>query len=268
MAKFDAALFTFLALFNLHCSILLLNFLGTSVEAFVSVMVEATTVAAFVSLLFTILVIRPSFRIKQNRVWSLLAYVCYAGVAGYQILSSSGFTETPNYLVPGALSFVFIMGAVISAFLRIDRLSAKKAKAEDQEIEGTGAEAPVEIESAVPQKPVEAQKSVDLPKPTRAMAKNEKTKKIELKTSAKTAVQPEVTPPAQPVAPAKSEPDQKAAKKPIPTTPISEEQKEVIRTRLSRKETLSTPSSSTPSFHDITTFSATEQQKPLFYRRD
>ena len=270
MAKFDAALFTFLALFNLHCSILLLNFLGTSLEAFVSVMVEATTVAAFVSLLFTILVIRPSFRIKQNRVWSLLAYVCYAGVAGYQILSSSSFSGTPNYLVPGALSFVFIMGATISAFLRIDRMSTKKAKASDQETEEEDTEdsVEIEIESAATQESVKAPKSVDLPKPTRAKAKKEETKKIELKPSSKTAVQPDESEPAQPVAPVKAEPDQKpakklASKKTIPTTPISEEQKEAIRTRLSRKETLSTPSPSAPNTQDEPAPSTADEQKPL-----
>jgi hypothetical protein len=247
LAKFDAAFFVFLGLFNLHCSILLLNFLNTKVEAFASIMIEATTGAAFISLLFTIFVIRPSFRMKERRLWSLIGYVAYTGVAGFQILSSFSFPDSAGYLLPGALTFVFIMAAVVTSFMRIDRMNANKEKSanteEVSEDENAVESVEIELEAADPSPtPAVAQKSIDLPAPSKKKAKKKESKKIELKPTKKAA--PTENDPEVPAA--KAESAQKAVKLPsqksIPTKPITDQQKEAIRSRLSRRDALSTPS--------------------------
>ena len=277
IAKLDAALFVFLALFNFYSSILLLNFLGTTIEAIGSIMTEAVTGAAFISLLFAILVIRPSFRIKSSRFWSLLSYVGFTAVAGYQIISSFNFPENATYLVPGALTVVFIMGAIISAFMRIDRLSARKAKKGQKEEEEVTPEEQLaeEIELiAEPelqdQTPVAtAAKSIDLPAPARPKEKKKESKKIELKPSAKTAAPtPEEAATQEIQEPAQEETAQKSVKLPsqknVPSTPITEEQKQAIRNRLSRRETLSTPSETAAEESAVAAAETTsEAQKPL-----
>lgn len=272
VAKFDASLFAFLALFNFYSTILLLNFLGSSIEAIGSVVVETTTLAALISLLFTIFVIRPSFRLKESRLWSLCAYVSFSAVAGFQIVQSFSFTGTTNYLVPGVLAFVFLMGAIVSAFMRIDRISARKIKNNDaeQEIEGdtetVAAEAkPVQVPD-LPKRTAQrpAAKAVNLPPPVKPKAKKQETKKIELKPIAKPSVVEDESASEQESTPeiaAKEEPVKKTVKLPsqrtaAPNTPVTEEQKAAIRNRLSRKETLSTPVKSIPE-------NKAEEQKPL-----
>ena len=283
VAKFDASLFAFLALFNFYSTVLLLNFLGSSIEAIGSVMVEASTLAALISLLFTIFVIRPSFRLKKSRMWSLCSYVAVFAVAGFQIVQSSGFTGTANYLVPGVLSFACLMGAIVSAFMRIDRISARKPKAENTE---EAAEQPTEDPATAP-KPVQvpdlpkttakrpAAKPVNLPPPIKTKAKKKETKKIELKPAPKTTPPPqpeeadeEIAPDPVPEVAAREEPAKKTVKLPsqrsIPNTPITEEQKEAIRSRLTRRETLSTPSTSAPENNaEDAPEAASESQKPL-----
>ena len=270
LAKFNAAHFVFLSLFNLHCSILLLNFLGTSVEAFASIIIEATTGAAFISLLFTIFVIRPSFRIKEHRLWSLLGYVAYSGVAVAQIFRSFSFPDSAGYLVPGALTIVFIMGAVVTAFMRIDRMSSGKGTQGKEEVpaeEDVEEEmVEIELEATIPTpEPVVAQKAIDLPAPKKKKAKKEDTKKIELKPVKKAApkqAEPEPEVPVQEQAVKKV--NKVSPKKSIPATPITEQQKAEIRNRLSRKETLSTPSAPTPAQTEkAASTSQGDEQKPL-----
>lgn len=268
LAKFDAAFFVFLGLFNLHCSILLLNFLSTTVDAFASIMIEATTGAAFISLLFTIFVIRPSFRMKERRLWSLVGYVAYTGVAGFQIFRSFSFPDTAGYLIPGALTFVFIMATVVSSFMRIDRMNANKGESAitEEASEEEPAVESVEIElEAVDSSPAPAvaQKAIDLPAPTKKKEKKKDSKKIELKPVKK--ADPAKEDPEVPAV--QAEPEQKAVKVPsqksIPTKPITDQQKEAIRSRLSRRDALSTPSQPISSESEEQPSSTSDEQKPL-----
>ena len=248
-AKYDSALFLSLGLFNFFGSVLLVAFLSSVLIEVQSILMEATTFVAFASLLVTMLVVRPTFKFPQSRLCSLGAYAAFAGIAGFQILLSEAPVDSSNYLTTAAITIVCFTSALIASLKRVDRLSLgknKKSKAEEK-VEGELAESEngedlgLDGENSmrtIPMNTVDA----NVPSPImslprrKVVMKSTKTKAGD-KESVEAHVQIEETPSPvlKPV----------ATRKPIPSQPISEEQKDVIRNRLARKDHLSTPENST-----------------------
>jgi hypothetical protein len=247
-AKYDSALFLSLGLFNFFCSVLLVAFLSSVLVEVQSIQMEATTFGALVSLLLTILVIRPGFKFSQSRFWLLSAYTAYACVAGYQIfLREDSPFEFQDYLTTAAVAIVCFTTALIASFKRVDRLSfgknkksKSKNKAEDED-EEPGSETELQVETPAPTIEGELANS-NIPPPIKSSTTKNTGRKVviklgktnpETKESGVGTTQSE----APPIIPF-------ATRKSIPSQPISEEQKDVIRNRLTRKDRLTTPANS------------------------
>ncbi|MCZ6673700.1 MAG: hypothetical protein O7C75_12280 [Verrucomicrobia bacterium] len=237
-AKSDSFLFLFLSLFNFYCCILLLNFLGQVLEVIGSMMVEAVTFSALMALLLVIFVIRPSFKHAGSRFWSLGAYAVYSGVAGFQIFQSFGFPESSSYIIPTAIALVCLVSALLSAFMRIDRLSLRKSAAAKKQVqveEKSEDEAMAEEPEQERQVPAPVSAAKNLPPSNKLQSTTKNSANIELKSNPATS-QAQITPeePSTKQAPDRSRQGR----------PISEAQKDVIRNRLSRKDRMSTPTES------------------------
>ena len=224
-AKFDSSLFLSLSLFNFYCSVILLNFMGKQVDVVASMMVEAVSFSALLSLLFAILVIRPSLRHPSSRFWALGAYTAFTGIAGYQIFQGFSFPESSSYLVPTAITLVCLISALISAFMRIDRLSlrknqtAKEEKSKPEEKTQTSAKKRLGTSAVNP-----STESKDGKKETKKITMRAAMNGREQSDSAHAGV---------------GETPKSAGRKPPasenkPAKPISDAQKEVIRNRLSQ----------------------------------
>jgi hypothetical protein len=163
---------------------------------------------------------------------------------------------------------VSLMAALISAFMRIDRLSLKKGKIP------TAADASTEKETTEPDAtPASTEENPNntsstaakrIPAPVRPKSKSEENKKIALKASKKpdkeTTPEPEV---AAMEDLSKSESTaQTESKRTIPVKPISEAQKDTIRNRLNRKDLLVKPAPLDESVSNVEKLSSLEQ-KPL-----
>jgi len=241
-AKSDSALFLSLSLFNFYCSVILLTFLGNVVEAIGSVMLEAVTFSALAALLFAIFVIRPSFRQAKSRIWALGSYTVYSAAAGYQISQVYMNPESSGYLVSTALALVCLMSALISAFMRIDRLSIRKSKptkAPTMEEENVASEGEDNESNSIAEENTTSQIAKDLPPPARPKSTKAKSKKIELKSANKPEAQLSSTSETAARPEQKDEPVKARPKRAIPVKPITEAQKDAIRSRLSRKDLLS-----------------------------
>lgn len=225
-SKLESSLFLSLGLFNFYCSILLVSFLGNTVDVIQSILLEAVAISALVSLLFAFFVIRPRFKNAGGRVWAPGAYAVYFGVAGYEIFQSSQMSGNLNYITPSALAAVFLTTAVISGFLRIDRLSLHKSeKINTLETDQTqkishAPKPPIPGQSSIPEPPAIAG---NFPPPSKRKEKTKGIQKIALKLGKQTLDQP-------------VEQSEKA-----PAGSISEAQKEVIRNRLTRPDRPSIP---------------------------
>jgi hypothetical protein len=229
---------------------LLVAFLSTVLVEVQSIQLEATTFGAFVSLLLTILVIRPSFKFPQSRLWSLGAYAVFAGVASFQILLTESLVESPNYLTTAGITILCFISALIASLKRVNRLSLRKKKktadkagdelVESENKEETGLEAEASITPAP-----EDSTDTNLPPAIKPVPGKKPGRKVVMKPgkAMKEAKEPVDEPVQIEEAPS---PVKKpiASRKPIPSQPISEEQKDVIRNRLARKDRLMTPANS------------------------
>lgn len=233
-ALFDALLFFCLGLFNFYCSFILLTFLAGIVEAINAIMPEAVTLSALAAMLFAFLVIRPSLRNPKSRLWSLAAYGAFFTAAGYRIFVTSNQPDPSGYLVPTAITVVCLMGALLAAFMRIDRMSlrqsagSKSARKEHKpgaKEENKSGEQPVD-------KPERDLPGAKLPPPPmKPKGQKEEQKKIQLKPASSNGKKQ-----APEDSTKSATPHSASANRRIPLKPISEEQKEVIRNRLARKD--------------------------------
>lgn len=243
-AKFDSALFLGIGLFNFFTSILLITFLSTLLEEIVAIRVEILSAAAVISMIFAVLVIRPSFKFKAARIWTVSAYVLFGSIAAFFVLNTTEFPETPDYLIPTAYSLGSFVLTLVAAIMRVDRASSgkakKPAKSEEKEQDlpkDTEEEAKVATPPPVPVKAADRR----LPPPVKKKGKRDAPKKVVMKKAPKAEAtetaepKPEVT--ETPVV----EKRRPIVRKSIPTNPISEEQKDVIRNRLARRDRLTTP---------------------------
>ena len=251
-AKYDSALFLSLGLFNFFGSVLLVAFLSSVLVEVKSIQLEATTFAAFVSLLLTMLVVRPTFKFPQSRLWSLGAYAVFAGITGYQILFSEASTDFSSYVTTAAVTIVCFTSALIAALKRVDRLSLRKNKKSkvEEKVEKEIGQSEVNEDTGLDEEdsiPTNPKNLVDtnLPPPKKPTPKNKTGRKVAMKS---TKPKTEDKKPVEGPAPIEETPSPivkpAAQRKPIPSQPISEEQKDVIRNRLARKDRHSAPASS------------------------
>ncbi len=246
-AKFDSALFLGIGLFNFFTSILLITFLSTLLEEIVAIRMEILSAAAVISMIFAMLVIRPSFKFKAARLWTLSAYVLFGALTAFFVHNNTAFPETPDYLIPTAYSLGSFVLALVAAIMRVDRATSSKAKKSkaDAKSEKKGQDIPEDTQqetkvTAPPAVPAKAAKR-HLPPPIKKKAKQDTTKKVVMKRSPKketpTTAEPKPEATETPVVEKRTP----IVRKSIPTNPISEEQKDVIRNRLARRDRLTTP---------------------------
>lgn len=241
-AKFDSALFLGIGLFNFFTSILLITFLSTLLEEIVAIRMEILSAAALISMICAMLVIRPSFKFKAARSWTLCAYVLFGAITTLFILNTTGFSDTPNYLIPTAYSLGSFVIALVAAVMRVDRAPSIKtqlSKTEEKE-QDLSKDAVEEAKVGIPPPVRVTTAKSNLPPPVKKEAKRDTAKKIVIKRLPKkessAIVEPEV--PETPVV----EQQLPVVRRSIPANPFSEEQKNVIRNRLARRDRLTTPS--------------------------
>ena len=259
--KLESLVFVSLALFNFFTSVVFLTLLSTMLEEIQHILIEATTAAAFISLLIAMAVVKPSLKWSGSGIWTLGAYLIFAAVSTYQVLGTSFEPGPQQYLVPTAIALVTFLATLVASFMRIDKAATKRQKNEASESKETGDPVSEEITGkegvAATPPPVPATKKnlpvkKNFPIPVRPKAQAKMPKLTKNAADSAEDSKPDVAAESEPksgerssvqaTVPAQQRPITRNA---IPANPISEEQKDVIRSRLARRDRLAPNTSET-----------------------